>query len=247
MSNLDKFNDARESQLEKLFGELPAETDVVITLPSEGRFYDGNPKTVTITPIKFEDEKFLAANLKNKTNPINVLMSRCVKNLSIENLIIIDKLYILLKIREISYGESYPARITCGHCNADSEIKIDLTQLIVKEIPQDVSDPREITLPKLKKKAKVRFPRVSDEVYLNTQEQVYSNLWRFVVELDGISDPVFISKALPKMQIMDIKFIINNVMRQDLGLDPKFLFACGHCGEQTEMAVPINENFFSVT
>ena len=49
------------------------------------------------------------------------------------------------------------------------------------------------------------------------------------------------------MHIRDIKFILNQIMRNDLGLDPKFILACGVCGGESEMLVPINENFFSVT
>ena len=153
---------------------------------------------------------------------------------------------LLLKIREISYGETYPAKVSCPKCESESEINIDLSKLIIKYIPEDLADPREITLPKLKKKVKVRFPRVADEQFLNTQEQIYNNIWRFVTELDGTSDPVFISKAIPRMHIRDIKFILSHIMRGDLGLDPKFILQCGACGGESEMSVPINENFFSV-
>jgi len=247
MSNLDKFADQRDSRLEQLFGELPQEVDSIVNLPSEGRFYPNKSPQATITPIKFEDEKQLAVSVKNNQNPVNLLLSKCVKDFEINNLLLIDKLFLLLKIREISYGSEYPAIITCPECSVKSEVKIDLSKLLINYIPTDVEDPREIKLPKLKKKVKVRFPRVSDESYLVNQEQIYNNMWRFVLEVDGIGDPVFINKAIPKMHIMDIKVILNNIMRNDLGLSPKFIFECGACGANSQMEVPINENFFSVT
>lgn len=246
MSNLDKFQPDRDSKLEKLFGEIPLETDMVVKLPTLGKFYIGGSQEVTISPIKFEDEKQLTINVRNGINPINLILSKCVNGLDSNSLLLIDKMLLLLKIREISYGETYPAKVSCPKCEVESEINIDLSKLIVKYIPEDLTDPREITLPKLKKKVKVRFPRVSDEQFLSTQEQIYSNIWRFVTELDGTSDPVFISKAIPRMHIRDIKFILNNIMRGDLGLDPKFILQCGACGGESEMSVPINENFFSV-
>jgi hypothetical protein len=49
------------------------------------------------------------------------------------------------------------------------------------------------------------------------------------------------------MHIMDIKYIIAQITRADLGLNPKFIFECGFCGAESKMEVPINENFFSVT
>jgi hypothetical protein len=247
MSNLDKFQPDRDSRLEKLFGEIPLETDVVIKLPTEGRFYIGGTSEVTVSPIKFEDEKSLAVNVKNGINPVNLILSKCVRGIDTNSMLLIDKMLLLLKIREISYGENYPASVICPKCGNHSDINIDLTKLIVKYIPADMTDPREITLPKLKKKVKVRFPRISDEQFMNSQEQIYNNIWRFVTEIDGSPDPVFISKAIPKMHIRDIKFILNNIMRNDLGLDPKFILECGACGGESEIVVPINENFFSVT
>jgi hypothetical protein len=247
MSNLDKFADQRDSRLEQLFGDIPMESDVIVRLPSEGKFYLNKAPEVTITSIKFEDEKNLASTSKNNINPVNLILSKCVKGVDVNSLLLIDKLYLLLKIREISYGAEYPAEITCAHCSAKSEIKINLSNLVVNEIPPDVLDPREIELPKLKKKAKVRFPRVADESHFTSVEQTYNNVWRFVSELNGITDPVFIAKAIPKMHIMDIKYIIAQITRADLGLNPKFIFECGFCGAESKMEVPINENFFSVT
>mgnify|MGYP000850902512 CR=1 FL=1 len=247
MSNLDKFADQKESKLDKLFGELPPESEVVVKLPSEGRFYPGKVSDVIISPIKFEDEKQIASSSKSNINPINLILSKCVKGLDINSLLLIDKLFLLLKIRSISYGSTYPANLTCPHCSTGGEITIDLEDLVIKYIPPEITDPREITLPKLKKTAKVRFPRVSDEAFLNTQEQIYNSIWRFIVELNGDSDPAFIAKAIPRMHIMDVKFILNNIMRNDLGLNPRFIFSCGSCGAESLMEVPINENFFSVT
>lgn len=247
MTSLNNFDQQRDSRLESLFGDLPPEVDTIVKLPSESRFYPNANPNVTITPIKFDDEKHLASSFKNKENPINLIISKCTKGLETSNILLIDKLYLLLKIREISYGAEYPAKITCNKCNTDSEVNINLSNLIVNTIPMEVTDPREITLPKLNKTAKVRFPRVSDEPFLATQEQIYNNVWRFVTELNGITDPVFIAKAIPKMHIMDIKFIISNIMRSDLGLDPRFIFECGSCGDEAAMTVPINENFFLVS
>lgn len=251
MSKLDKFaaqkESSRDSKLEELFGSMPSETEVLVNLPSGGKFYSEKSPQIKINPIKFEDEKQLLSSIKNNINPINVIIEKCSEGVDISELLIIDKLFLLLKIREISYGAEYPASINCPACNQNSEVKIDLSKLLINDIPEDVEDPREILLPKLNKKVKVRFPRVSDETFLQNQEQIYDNIWRFVASVDGISDPVFIAKAIPRMHIMDIKYILKHIMRADLGLNPKFIFLCDKCGQKSDMEVPINENFFSVT
>tara|TARA_R110000868_G_scaffold13711_9_gene63624 strand:- start:9027 stop:9776 length:750 start_codon:yes stop_codon:yes gene_type:complete len=249
MNTFDNVNKPDvNDQLSKLFEGTPTETETLVELPSRGRFYPNKESTVLITPIKFEDEKQLASNLKNSSsNPLNLIISKCVKGLNFNSILLMDKMYLLLKIREISYGSEYPASITCPKCGTAHEVKIDLSKLAVNELPDDLQDPRIIKLPKLKKEVEVRFPRVSDEVYLRSESDIYTNLWRFVNKLNGISDPVFISKAIEKMHIMDTKVIINQVSRPDLGLNPHFIFDCGSCGKESDIAVPLNENFFLVT
>lgn len=248
MSNLNKFGDDTDSKLNDLFGDLPLENDLIVRIPSEGRFYPENPSPqVKISPIKFDDEKDMISNIRNNVNPVNLLLSKCVKGIEAQRLLLIDKIFLLLKIRQISYGEIYPAIVTCPKCKTESRIDINLNDLVVNYIPSEVTDPREVTLPKLKKKAKVRFPRISDETFMTSQEEIYSNLWRFVVELNGSNDPVFIAKAIPKLPIMDVKKLVKEILRDDLGLNPKFLFECAHCKAVSQLEVPINENFFSVT
>ena len=121
MANLDKFQDQRDSRLEKLFGEIPLEADVIVRLPSLGKYYANNTPEVTISPIKFEDEKQLTTSVRNGLNPVNLILSKCVAGVDHNNLLLMDKLLLLLKIREISYGETYPAAVTCPKCYTQSE------------------------------------------------------------------------------------------------------------------------------
>lgn len=247
MTNLDKFADQRDSKLDELFGSIPAEADITVHLPSLGKFYPNQSPTVDITSIKFEDEKQMALSAKSGINPLDFILKKCVKNADIPNLLLIDKLYILLKIREISYGATYPASITCPKCSKTNEVELNLTDLLVSPIPDELEDPREITLPVLGKKVVVRFPRVKDEQFLQDPVDIYSQLWRFIQSIDSITDPAFINKAVPRMHIRDVKSIIHNIIRPDLGLSPKFLYECPSCKAETAMEVPINEHFFSVT
>lgn len=243
---MSQDNTSADPRLQQLFGDVPLESEISVRLPSEGRFYLEKRPEVVITPIKFEDEKQLIGSYRNNVNPVNLILSKCVKDLDVSRMLIMDKMYLLLRIREISYGAEYPALVTCPKCGTKSDIKINLSNLLINKLPEDLTDPREFNLPKLKKNIKVKFPRVVDEIYLNTQENVYANLWRFIVELNGVTDPVFIAQAIPKMPIMDIKKIVKEVMREDIGLNPKFMLECGACNAQSVLEVPINENFFSV-
>ena len=111
----------------------------------------------------------------------------------------------------------------------------------------DFEDPRMITLPKLGVNALVRFPRNREESFFLDAGTLAKNLYRFLVSLDGIDDPVFISKAIQRMHIVDVKTIANEVTKGEFGLDPRFKFECPSCSHTTLMEIPLDASFFSVT
>lgn len=236
----------RQSILDKLLENVPAETEVIIDLPSENRFYNGVTQ-VTVKPMTFENEKNVVANLKRDIDPINTLLADCVKGVNVSELLLFDKLYILMRLRQISYGDEYQFNVECPKCSRESSVKMSLTDLIINKIPEDLADPREIKLPVCKKKVKIRFPRVRDEIYLATADKLTDNLYRFVESVENVKDILIINKFIKKLPLKDIKILINELNRPDLGLDPRFIFGCTFCGKETELSIPITANFFSVT
>jgi hypothetical protein len=240
------MNDEKEDILAKLLENVPAETEQIVNLPSENRFYNGVTQ-VSVKPMTFDHEKSVIANIKKDLDPINILLADCVKGINVSELLIFDKVFLLMKLRQISYGEDYRFKIECPKCSKESEIVFPLSRMIVNSLPEDLKDPREITLPICKKKIKIRFPRVKDEVYLATTDKLTDNLYRFVDSVENIRDLLIINAFIKKLPLKDIKTLINELNRPDLGLDPRFIFECGHCGKDTELSIPITSNFFSVT
>lgn len=239
-------NPEQPNVLDSLLENVPLETDVVVDLPSEGKFYR-NFSQVTIKPMTFEDEKSVIASSKKGIDPINVLLENCVKGINISDLLLFDKMYILMKLREISYGENYNFSITCPKCGEESDVKMSFAHLLVNKVPVEVEDPREITLPVSKKKITVRFPRVRDEIYLKNAEMASNSLFRFVNKVETYDDVVLINNFIKKLPLKDIKVLMKEINRPDLGLDPRFLFDCTACEKLSEMEVPITPDFFSVT
>ena len=236
----------RNGILNKLLENVPTETEIILNLPSENRFYNG-VNQVSLSPMTFEHEKNVISNLKRDIDPVNTLLADCVKGINVSELFMFDKLYILMKLRQISYGDDYAFRVECPKCNRESDVTMSLEDLIVNKIPEDLKDPREITLPVCKRKVKVRFPRVKDEPYLMNADLINNNIYRFVESVENINDIVLISQFIKKLPLKDVKTIMKEINRTDLGLDPKVLFECPKCFKETEMSVPISTNFFSVS
>ena len=242
LKNIDASTGDREAALEKLFAKMPSELSVNVDLPSRGKFYS-NYTGATVSPLTFEDEQRILVSRNKQIDPISELISKCVRGVNTPELIPQDKLWLLFKIREVSYGSDYEFPIICPACTKNVDSNIDISTLPINGFPDDFEDVREIKLPILKVTAKVRLPRQSDEVFLDPEATV-SNLKRFTVELDGSNDPVFISAALDRMHIRDHKKIRSNIFLDQYGAETKFQFECPYCKHGSVMAIPFSINFF---
>jgi len=246
-NDLPKVSEDKLEAIDKILEYLPPEVEIPVSLPSRGRFYNllEPSEPITVRPMTFDDEKAIANTKRGKVDPINLLLSRCVNNLSIGEIILMDKIYLLYKIREASYGSDYKALVTCPKCDAESEVTVDLSKLNVNEVPEDMENPREIKLKKIKKKAKVRFPRLSEEKYFSLTEDTNTQFWRFVEEVDGCTDKQVISEVIKKLPLADIHTIIEEITQINYGVDPKINFICSECEGESVVDVQVGENFFT--
>jgi rRNA maturation protein Nop10 len=246
MINKPQNDEAKQAVINDLLKELPTDTAVEVELPSECRAYtledDGAP--VTVRPMTFEDEKALVS-AKKGDDPVNLVLQRCTTNLKIPDLLSMDKLFLIMKLREISYGDDYSTLLICSHCSAENPTTVKLSHLNVNPVPDDFKDPMEVTLPTINKKAKVRLPRVRDERMLADPAEALEQVWRFVSEIEGHTDKSIIAPVIDQLPLKDIRTILNAI-KTDYGVDTKIKFECTNCGGVTVVDLPIDANFFDV-
>jgi hypothetical protein len=238
-----------QSEVDDILSTLPEETETEVILPSKGRFYGDQCPTgrVTVRPLSFDDEKaLLSSKNKEKLDAPALILKRCVQGVDAASLVFMDKMFLVMKIREISYGDEYLVEVKCSECGVSNPLSIMLSKLEINYVPDDFKDPRELELPILKKKIKIRLPRVYDEPYLNKTETMLDNLWRFIVEIDGNSKELVISKVIPQLRGADIHTIVKALNLLDYGIENKARFTCGKCDSTNDITIPISENFFSV-
>jgi len=236
-----------ESIVADLIKNLPSQEELVIELPSRGKFYSlgDSSHPITLRPMTFEDEKSMASTQNANIDVINLLLSRCLTNININELLVIDKLFVIMKLREISYGHEYKVKINCPQCRKENNVTIDLGKLNIRMMEEDSSNPVVVTLPVLGKEAKIRLPRVIDEKYLNTLDGTASNIWRFVEEIDGHNKKTIISAVLKKLPIKDMHTILGVLNGEEYGVDPEVRFACRYCSHHESITLPINTDFFT--
>lgn len=115
---LDKLNAVND-----IIKDLPKQVVVEVDLPSKNRFYTlkDPTKAVTLRAMNWTDEQAILSAKKSE-NQLNLLLSRTLDNLDFGQILPIDKLALLLKLREISISDTYAAIITCPHCEATNEV-----------------------------------------------------------------------------------------------------------------------------
>jgi len=237
----------RDKALEELFGKIKDASMTITDLPSRGKFYT-DFESIKISPLKFLDEQLILTGKGLEKDIVTELLEKTVEGIDVSEILLMDKNYLLMKLREVSYGDDYEFSIVCRNCNHESRSKIELSkQLNMSQVPDDFEDPRTIKLPKLGVDVVIRLPRNREERYFSDTETSYQNLYRFIVSINGNTDPVFISKAINLMEIADVKKIYKEITNNPYGIDPRFVFKCGKCKHKETLAVPIDSDFFSVS
>jgi len=242
-----------DQELSEIFSDSPLEAEQEVELPSRGVFYSPVVDKIKIRPLVFEDEKSIVIARKNKVDILNHIFQRCIIGVTptfLENLVAIDKIYITIKLREISFSKDYKIAIVCPGCNNQYQVDVGIDEIPVNFYDKPGPDPIEIKLPNLKKTAKVKVLRAKDErMYLRNEEGLATNLYRFVTELAGKTNTVVIGQAIERLSLLDAKIIVDTISLQGYGIDPKFEYTCADEGCQYKgiLDIPLTEDFFTMS
>lgn len=236
-----------EAVIADLLKEVPLQESIAVELPSRNKFYklaDGASE-IMLRPMTFADEKAIVSNKHANTDVLNVLLARCVSNVNVTSLLLLDKLHLIMKLREISYGNEYKVNINCPQCHHENKVTFDLTKLETRFVEDDFKIPVPIHLPVINKEAKVSLPRVEDEKYLTNAEISSANMWRFVDSIDGHTKKSIIAGVVSKLPIKDIHTILKTLNSEKYGIDPNVRFACSYCSHHESLELPITSDFFT--
>lgn len=238
-------------ELDDIFGDVPLEISQEFELPSKGVFYNSKISKVKLRPLVFEDEKLILQARRSRTDVMDALLTSCIQGVPqdfVSSLVIIDKMFLILKLREISFGKNLLSKIHCPSCQGLFDVTIDIGEIPVTPFEGDESYLR-FTLPVLKKEVVIKLLRSRDQKLVESAESIHNELYKYIVSLAGKTETLVISEALKKLSAVDIQVLISKIGLQGYGIDPRFEYACegeGGCGYRGLLAIPIDEDFFSV-
>lgn len=223
--------------------EQPLETILpydVVSLPSQGIFYESRKKTLKVTYLNASDENLLSTpSMIGSKKLIHTLLERKIldKDINVEELAECDKEAILIFLRNTAFGSDYTVKLKDPKTNNEFETSIDLSILKTKDIGVELDEKGEFEyyLEVSKKKCKLTLisPRIEkelqkiNETYKDHPINPYitKQLEMVVKEIDGVRDSMSIAQTIQIMPIKDSqsirKVIRENAPELDLNVKVK--------------------------
>jgi len=226
-------------------------------LPSKGAYYDGAiPDTLQVRPLLWKDERRFEAMPDDKF--IASLISTMVKDeIDFNELLTGDRITILLKIREISFGPEYQFPTACPSCAQRFHTSVDLSNLRMLFYSEaDGQEPWDLVLPRTERELKIRLPRAKDDeaVLDRRREELKSGgdvdladvemLKRYVLEIKGMDEKtknLFLEEGLLSMEYATIIKFVNDKMPAPVLRSEVF---CPSCKYEFETGIPLGVDFF---
>lgn len=235
-----------------------------IKLPSAGMFYDGkdgpSEGTLHIRPMTGEEEQVLATpRWVRKGQAINMIFQRCLREkFRTDNFLSVDRTYLLIWLRGISYGPEYEVEVKCPECERKFATSINLSDLQVNYCPKSFVPPLQDTLPKSGFKFTYRLSKGSDETAVQEHRDKHLKMWGdtgaddtliyrtalLLEEIEGLKDKQELIMLIKSLPIQDVSYLRNLITDPPFGVDTKCVIDCAVCLANFDVELPLEANFF---
>lgn len=233
-----------------------------IELPSLGKFYDGDLSSgkIHIRPMTGEEEQILATpRFVKKGQAINMIFERCIQEkIKPQDLLSVDRTYLLIYLRGISYSPEYEVEIKCPECSKKFSTVIDLNSLHLDNCPDDYGPILKDTLPTSKLQFSYRLSTGDDEQEIQdyrdrrikmfgdaaADDTITYRTAQLLVEIDGITSKSELQILLKNLPINDVSYIRSCVNEPPFGVDTNVEIVCASCLQDFNVELPLESNFF---
>jgi len=232
--------------------------------PSQGHLYNGKfpGGEIVISPMTTMEEKILQQAGKDRMEIIDTLIQRCLLKCPVpyDDLLIPDMFYMLMIIRNITYGSTYKFRLECARCSLEYQQQIEIPEGLKLRCltEKDGVEPWEITLPRSGDKIQFRLLRVEDESDIRRwSRQAYQRsvqvgdpayayrLGTHIVSVNGKTvDPLERLEYAEEMIGADSLSLRNAIEKKDFGVRLQLDATCPSCGHESKSRLPFDREFF---
>ena len=241
-----------------------------VVLPSKGLFNPELPDGKVIQRcMMVSDQKFLLGSNQSSGSQIHQMLERTVTSpdtFDVSKLTLPDTLYLLFKLRILSYGNEYSFRTKCPECGKKIEVTVDLSKLSVEQLDENYADSMTIELPHSKDTVytKILTNADMDEINQEIKRRKRKNpndeseyILRIVksiekIKLKGVSKNEKSELTHP----LDIEMYVNNLTDLDAsaiiyardsvsyGITPIVEHVCPECREYIDISLNFSGDFF---
>lgn len=237
-----------------------------VNLPSKGKFYNGNDGPTDgilhIRPMTGYEEQVLADPILIKQGKgMDRIFDQCIReNYSSANFLSVDRTYLFIYLRAISYSIIYTVEIKCPECDTKFSENINLNEIDTTYCPDNFSaENLSGTLPRTGYNFTYKLPSGDDELkiqaYRKNKLKNYENgvnpddtiLFRtslLLNEVQGLTNKHELMILLKKLPIEDTNYLRNLVGEPPFGVETKIPLICPSCLAEFDMELPLEANFF---
>jgi hypothetical protein len=211
-----------------------------------------------------EEDILTSTNLIRKGIVLDKLLESIIvdSSININDLIIGDKNAILISSRILAFGPEYGVTINDPNENEHVEVKVDMSQLKIKEIDESKlnrNNEYEFILPKTKTPIKFKIMTHGDELAVNKDveasekiskqsNEIQARYRRLITEINGNREVGYISNFVSNQLLAaDSKALRKYINEISPDVDLTFNYTSPFTGETEALRVPIGVNFFYPT
>lgn len=235
-----------------------------IQLPTNGLLYqdcdDPGIKTgmIKLRPMSLADEEIISNQSYIKNGSVfRKLLNSCVtSNIDCKELTPYDTYYLLYALRRITYGDDYKFEITCSNCGKKFDYSLNVSDLAFDELTAEDNAKSVVTLklPVSKFTVTIKMITLGTEEEVNRLSRIYEagdTVLGYVARTESILDTdeepvnpddyVDFYEALPGRDRAEITKAFEKIDNLKI---PEVTVTCPKCGEEEQMQVPFNREFF---
>lgn len=241
-----------------------------VTLPSNGYFNPEIPEGKVVQRcMMVADQKFLSGSSVSAGSALNEIIQRTItspENFNVENLTPADTIYLLFKLRVLSYGKDYKFRTKCPECGKKIDVTIDMSELAVEKLDENYVDSLVAVLPhrgdtvytkiltnrdieninKEIKRRKKRNPDDDSEYILRIVHSI-EKIELKEANQDGkkeLTHPLDIEIYINALTDLDASVILSARDSVTFGIVPTVEYLCPECRNYIDVSVLFSGEFF---
>jgi hypothetical protein len=268
-----KDTEAPPEALSPLEFAIPTE---FVELMSHGRFYpEGHPlhgkHDVEIKEMTAKEEDILTSRaLIQKGIALDKLIDSILidKSITSDDLLVCDKMGLLVAARMSAYGEDYDAQVTCRSCGNKVDVSFDLNKYLelqseeeydaaLEELGVEITEKNTfyIVLPKTQWKVELQplFGYHEKKMVESSEKRrkakmpesmIVEQFRHAIVSVSGHAEIRTIMQAIENMPASDTRYLRKIYSQVLPNVNMKYNMECDRCFAESEVDVPITAEFF---